>query len=378
MGLPVLVGVDQRCREKFRAEHRGMGLDTTLHVAALACPGVDLNLYVSMMDLNRHFSPPISPFPHLSFPGLPLVIFMLEVFSIKRRISLKDSARGFHESLWRTLWVLIQGETMAVSNLAARVTVIVLAFSSLILSASYTANLAAFLTLKSYGSVNRVEDLQGLAVSTVEVYQPRFASRYGIKTLTADISSPEDIIAEAGEVVSGQLAGWLHDTEVAQYYVATWPNCELRLLDQRVEPFDYGLAFNSRVNASIVDAFSLSILKLIEDGTIPDIGDTFLLTDSPCLSPEDSESEIAQLSFSQVYGLWVLLGAGVFLGLVIVLLKRWHKRRYNPQWGLSEGPALRRTASLETSESDVARKFERGDSREVKRSDLERFDSHLV
>lgn len=95
---------------------------------------------------------------------LPLVIFILEVLSIKRRVSLQDSARGYHESLWRTLWVLMQGETMAVTNLAARVTVIILAFCSLILSASYTANLAAFLTLKSYGSLNRIEDLQGMAV----------------------------------------------------------------------------------------------------------------------------------------------------------------------------------------------------------------------
>jgi hypothetical protein len=296
---------------------------------------------------------------------------------------------------------------MAVSNLAARVAVIMLAFSSLILSASYTANLAAFLTLKSYGSLNRIEDLQGTAVriedrpthslsptltlsasltrstsslvrqvSTVEVYQPRFASRYGIKTLTADITGPDAIIAEAGDVVSGQLAGWLHDTEVIQYYVATWPNCELRLLDQKVEPFEYGLAFAPSVDPSIVNAFSLSILKLIEDGTIPEIGDTFLLADSPCLNPEDNESEIAQLSFGQVYGLWVLLAAGILVGFLVMMTKRWIKWRRNPEWGLAGAPKFKRTASLETSESDVHR-FERGDSREVRKSDLERIESHL-
>lgn len=309
---------------------------------------------------------------------LPLVIFILEVLSIKRRVSLRDSARGYHESLWRTLWVLIQGETMAVTNLAARVTVIILAFSSLILSASYTANLAAFLTLKSYGSLNRIEDLQGTAVSTVEAYQPRFASRYGIKTLLANITGPDSIIAEAGDVLSGQLIGWLHDTEVAQYYVATWPGCELRLLDQRVEPFEYGLAFSPFVDSSIVDAFSLSILRLIEDGTIPQIGDTFLLSDSPCLNPEDNESEIAQLSFGQVYGLWVLLAAGVLVGLVLMMAKRWLKSHRNPDWGRPGAPKFNRTASLETSESDMARTFERGDSREVRKSDLERVETHLV
>lgn len=105
-----------------------------------------------------------------------------------------------------------------------------------------------------------------------------------------------------------------------------------------------------------------------------------MLTDSACLNLDDNESEIAQLSFSQVYGLWVLLAAGVLLGLLMMGTKRWFKFRRNPQWGLSGlsgGPAFQRTASLETADGDLARRFERGDSRELKKSDLERVNSHL-
>jgi ABC-type amino acid transport substrate-binding protein len=111
---------------------------------------------------------------------LPAIVYYLEVLSIKKSVSVKDSLLGYVEASWRTLWVMIQGETMSVSMLSARVVVIVLAFVALILSASYTANLAAFLTLKSFSSLNSIFDLQGYAVSTVEAYQQRIQDGYGL------------------------------------------------------------------------------------------------------------------------------------------------------------------------------------------------------
>ena len=120
---------------------------------------------------------------------LPLIIYFLEVLSIKRSVTGKESAKGYNEATWRALWVMIHGETMGVTNVAARVVVIVLAFSSLILSSSYTANLAAFLTVKSFGEINTINDLVGMSVSTVEVYQDQFLRRYGLRTIEANISS---------------------------------------------------------------------------------------------------------------------------------------------------------------------------------------------
>ncbi len=302
---------------------------------------------------------------------LPIIVYLLEVMSIKRRVTLDDSIKGYVEATWRTLWVMIQGETMGVSMIAARIVVIVLAFVALILSASYTANLAAFLTLQSFSSVNSIYDLQGLAVSTVEVYQDRILSRYGLKTVEAKIASADDIKDEAGLVAQGVLAGFLIDAEVAQYLVATWPNCALTLLPQTVEPYDYGLAFNPRTDTGIVDAFSLAIIRLLEDGTISDIGSQYLLDNSPCLNQGINNDEIGQITFMQVYGLWVLLGAGVVAGLAIVLLLRLHKSRTDG-WS----PSGRSGRSLQRIESE-AHKFERGDSRELGESDLLRSESHL-
>jgi len=120
---------------------------------------------------------------------LPLIVYLLEVLSIKREVTAKDSVKGYNEAAWRAMWVMMHGETMGVTNLAARIVVIALAFSSLILSSSYTANLAAFLTVKSYGEISTINDLVGMSVSTVEAYQDQFLRRYGLRTIEANISS---------------------------------------------------------------------------------------------------------------------------------------------------------------------------------------------
>ena len=296
---------------------------------------------------------------------LPVVVYYLEVLSIKKRVSLHDSLFGYMEATWRTLWVMIQGETMSVSMLSARLLVIVLAFVALILSASYTANLAAFLTLKSFSAVNSIFDLQGYAVSTVEAYQQRILEGYGLKTMVAQLSTRDDLTKEAGQVAMGSLAAFLYGTEVAQYLVATWPECRLRILPDTIEPFDYGLAFNSRTDPDIVDAFSLNILRLIEDGTIKGLGDRFLLLNSPCLNQGIKGDEIGQINFTQVYGLWVLIAAAMVGGIVIVIIVRTYKNRNGDWSGMPQ-----KSASLTSSATMLEHKFERGDSREKGKNDL--------
>lgn len=283
---------------------------------------------------------------------------------------------------------MIQGETMGVTTIAARSVVIMLCFASLILSSSYTANLAAFLTIKSYGEINDINDLVGLSVSTVEVYQERFRDGYGLRTVIANISSYEDIREEMRDVEAGRLAAFLIDREVAQYEVAMWPDCRLRLLPAITEPFGYGLAFGRGTPRPVVDAFTLSIYENTEDRTIEGWANDFLLSDSPCLESSLDNNDMAQLSFAEVYGLWVLIAAGIFLGIVIMCAKRYHKYRRNPEWGrrvesqqadVNMDEWSKRVPSMSPAGSaDLARKFERGDSRETKHSDLYRIESHIT
>ena len=299
---------------------------------------------------------------------LPIVIYVFELLSIKRSVNLKESFLGYSEAVWRTLWVMIQGETMNVSMFAARIVVIILAFVALILGASYTANLAAFLTLQNFGNVNSVYDLQGLAVSSVPVYQPRLLSKYGLVTVEAQINSMADLEAQADLVATGKLAAFLTDAEVVQYIVAKFPECRLRMLSNTIEPFDYGLAFNTRIDQSVVDEFSLAILELTEDGTIPGIGNDFLLEDSPCLQGGISGDEISQISFEQVYGLWILIGGGMAFGLIVVAWLRVYKSKKD-LWVSPTDPFQPTRSSSHA--------WEKGDDREIGTPDLLRKETHI-
>lgn len=258
---------------------------------------------------------------------LPLIVYGLEIFTIKKSVTGWDTVRGYSESIWRTMWVMIHGETMNVSVLSARIVVVVLAFMALILGASYTANLAAFLTLRSFGDVNSVYDLVGLAVSTVPVYQEKLRNRYGLVTVVADINNMDDIEREADLVANGNLASFLTDAETIQYVVATYPECRVRMLQNTIEPFDYGLAFSNRTDDSIVDAFDVGLIKLVETGRMVDIGKQYLLSNSPCLKQGLGTDETDQIGFKEVYGLWILVAASVALGLCVVIFRRMYKTK---------------------------------------------------
>ena len=309
---------------------------------------------------------------------LPIVLYLFEILTIRESITAKDAAKGYSEAAWRTLWLVIQGTIFHISVLGARVIVIVVAFMSLILGASYTANLAAFLTLRSAGDLNSVYDLIGLAVSTVPLYVDKLKMRYGIIALEASIGNMEDIEREADLVVNGNLASFVTDAEVIQRVVATFPECKVRMLPQTIEPFEYGLAFSSRTNESIVSSFSLGILQLIETGRIYEIGEEFLLSNSPCLKQGLTNDGTQKIGFKQVYGLWIMIGVAIGIGFLIVIGTRiyktkkghWHsdekeessqddKDEYLPPEksvharGVDDGSRKKRLAELERQESFI-------------------------
>ena len=302
---------------------------------------------------------------------LPFVIYFLELLAIKKSVTAKETMKGYSEALWRTIWVVIHGETMNVSMASSRLVLVMFAFTALILGSSYTANLAAFLTLRSFGSVDSIYDLNGLAVSTVEVYRPRIQSRYGIIASGAKVNNLEDVEEQVDFVAKGNLAAFLIDSEVAQYVVASYPECRVRLLPNKIEPFDYGLAFNPRVDEETVQVFSLSILKLIEDGTMADLGKRFLLEDSPCLNQGINSDETAQINFQQVYGLWILLAIGIVAGGMVLIGIRVYKKRRD-KWST---PDL--TKEVVKIEKSISHRWEEGTDRENGVPDLLRHDSHF-
>ncbi len=299
----------------------------------------------------------------------PTAIFVIEVFSLRSRVNIKEMYFGVEEATWRSLWSLQHGGTFEVTSLGARVAAICFAFFALILSSSYTANLAAFLTVQKVNSIRSIYDLGGLAVASVPVYIPRLQSQYGIIASDANITGVESVAATADLVARGNLAAFLYDNAVAEYVAGTFPGCAVRVLPDKIQPFDYGVAFKKGTNPEFIANFSSAILNVQEQGLVTEYEDRFLLLNSPCASASSGDS--ARISFDSVYGLWVILGAGLVAGLIVMIavrsrrIKAWkaHKKAIE---GLPSGVVPEKSAELN------------GFATRDKKSDLDHMRSTLV
>ena len=228
------------------------------------------------------------------------------------------------------MWTLEHGNSLEVTSFGARIAVIGFSFMALIIGASYTANLAAYLLVQQTSAISSVYDLVGLAVSSVSAYIPQLRHMYGILALDANLTDVDSISETADLVATGRLAAFLNDDVVLKYATAMYPDCGVKMLKDRVDTFDYGLAFRVGFNTSIIDEFSEAILQVKESGYISQQEQKFFLMTSPCISGSDSISkDTGSITFLSVYGLWVILAAGLGIGIIVMFIVRWKRK---PLW----------------------------------------------
>jgi len=148
-------------------------------------------------------------------------------------------------------------EQLRLSSFGARLASIPFAFMTVILMSTYTANLAAVLTVNQINSqVHSIYDLKGKAVSTNDIYQDRLRVRYGIVSTQLAYNSIQDMIDAGKEVGDGLLAALISDAPILQYALSSLDWCDTSLLPAEVEPFSYGLAFKMGTADVIIDSFS--------------------------------------------------------------------------------------------------------------------------
>ena len=258
---------------------------------------------------------------------LPLMVSACELFVYQRHTSTSEYLKGYKEALYMSMVLFITMGTPQLTAFPTRIIVIFASFTALILTASYTANLAAFLTLRNHGNINSIYDLNGLAVSTAPIYSSRLFDRYGLVSSSIELASISDAEKQADLVAKGNLAAFIIDQEIAKYLVGNYPDCKLRILPTGYEPYEYGLAFDPRTENSTADDFTISILSLTERGEIQSIVDKYTQDESECFDEVSQDGELARISFMQVYGLWILMASACGVALVQVLIVRQFKHR---------------------------------------------------
>jgi ABC-type amino acid transport substrate-binding protein len=260
----------------------------------------------------------------------PCVLFALEFFSIRKCVRAAAVAPNVSEACYRAIWTVQHGSTFEVSSWAGKLALVGFSFFSLIIVSTYTANLAAFLTVDRLSTnFNSPADLRGLATASAPPYIPALRERMGIVAVDAAIASSADVGAALDRVASGELAALLYDEPQVLAALAERPVCDLRVMAQRLEPFDFGLAIANGTGQALVDAFSFAIVRAQEQGRLAELWQSFVeLPVGSCASdaPAASASTVA-VTFEDLWGLWVIMAAFALLGLGAMGGARWNKRQ---------------------------------------------------
>lgn len=264
---------------------------------------------------------------------VPLAVFVLEALTLKRRFHCRDIASGVGEAAYRATWTFTGGETFHSDSLPSRITILAFAAMCLILSSTYTANLAAFLTVNSGDStIQSINDLRGRSAHTLDIYRDEIRIRYGVVTSTEDTAGEQAQRNLADMISNGMLAAALEDAPVMQYIAKNYAlSCDLKVLPDLLYPMDYAIAFRFDAEEDLVDAFSAAIIALKETNDMALMKESYISygTGSCQHSVDSSQSTTSTITLQDVYGLWVILGACVLLSFIIMLGIRRHKKKHN-------------------------------------------------
>jgi len=259
----------------------------------------------------------------------PTLLFLIEFGSLKRRIYLQDAIRGIEKATLRACKTLVMGWGLEVSSRAAFIFNLFFFFMVLILRSTYTANLAATLTVNQINSqITSMEELRGKAVITNSAYSQKLRSRYGIRAFELNEEEYEDQYIEAAkDIINGELTALITDAPLLENFLVNTPGCAVRQLsDALIEPYSYGFGVKNGIDPVFVDDLSKGILKLQEDGNLQVLIERFLdySARNDC---GDYEASTYSINFYNLYGLWVLLGAGLIIGFVLMMVARLRRKK---------------------------------------------------
>ncbi|XP_071847212.1 glutamate receptor 2-like [Apostichopus japonicus] len=247
---------------------------------------------------------------------------------------------SFSNSVWFSLGALMQqGGDTTPRSLAGRIVGGVWWFFTLILISSYTANLAAFLTVERMESpINSVKELQESDIdygilrtgatfqlfeqSEIPLYRDMFTYMQAHTENYKD--SNEDGIAEVRRR-NGKYAFLLEST-INEYESQQKP-CDTIMVPQHLDSKSYGIGISRGYEGFEVlrDQLTLAILQLREDGTLARLRKTWWFDKGKC--QESAKDNASALSLSNVAGIFYILIVGLAAALLIAIIDFYWKSR---------------------------------------------------
>lgn len=275
----------------------------------------------------------ISPLSHTiylcTFSACIIVAFSLYFFE-KNSAYEKQETVTFKDCVWLTFGTLLEGGTEGVpTTTSGRILLYTWCFFVLILVASYTANWAAFLTVKKfkapvksiydltsqkeiqYGTVKSSAILSFFQTSNVETFR---------KIGSEMMNNQSNIVGSSSEGyrrVSEGGYGFFWDSTVNAF--KTNRECLLTTIGPAFAPRGYGIGLPP--GATYLDELSINILRLGDSGFLDQLQQKWWGERKCSRDKEEDENNASGLKLENASGLFFVLGAGIVLSVFVLLVQ---------------------------------------------------------
>ncbi|XP_014790759.1 glutamate receptor ionotropic, NMDA 1 isoform X1 [Octopus bimaculoides] len=275
----------------------------------------------------------------LSVHVVALVLYLLDRFSPFGRFKLaksddtEEDALNLSSAMWFAWGVLLNsgiGEGTP-RSFSARVLGMVWAGFAMIIVASYTANLAAFLVLdRPEASISGIDDPRlrnpqenfkyaTVKKSAVEMY---FKRQVELSTMYRTMETRNYNTAEEAidDVRKGKLQAFIWDSSRLEFEAAN--DCELVTAGELFGRSGYGIGL--RKHSPWTQEISLSILSFHESGFMEDLDSKWILVESHNCPERDSSP--ATLGLTNMAGVFMMVAGGIVAGVLLIFVEILYKR----------------------------------------------------
>ncbi|KAI1287063.1 Glutamate receptor ionotropic, kainate 2 [Halotydeus destructor] len=316
-----------------------------------------MNLGISILYRKPEEKPPklfsfLSPFSvevwlymATSFLGVSLLLYVISRLSPYEWVSSHPCDDDPDElenqfSLGNCLWfalgsIMQQGSDLSPRALSTRTLASIWWFFTLIMVSSYTANLAAFLTVSRMASpIENADDLAKQTTitygckgegSTYFFFKGSNHTTYERMWSTMESLRPSVFVTDNTKGIDRVLKGnyaYLMESTTIEYEVQK--NCDLQQIGSLLDQKGYGIA--TPPDSPYRGFLSEAILTLQEEGQLAELKKKWWVTrleekGESCPPDKKSSSAAAELDIANVGGVFVVLLAGTGVGCLIVVIE---------------------------------------------------------
>uniref|UniRef100_A0AC35U771 PBPe domain-containing protein n=1 Tax=Rhabditophanes sp. KR3021 TaxID=114890 RepID=A0AC35U771_9BILA len=260
------------------------------------------------------------------------------VFEEHTALSEKEEASSvtFGEAMWFVWGVLLNSGVCEKTprSFSARVLGLVWCGFCMIMVASYTANLAAFLVLdqpeRGLSGItdprlrNPSANYTFATVYDTNTYQ-YFKRSVELSTMFRKMEAHNVLEAETAinDLLNDTLDAFIWDSTRLEYEASK--HCELRTRGSIFGRSGYGLGLQK--NSPWTPHMTLAILKLSENGTLNMLNKKWIHDAGKIPCDVKDRTAPARLGLSNMRDIFILVVAGVFIGFLLSIIEAWYGRR---------------------------------------------------